>query len=378
MYCKKCGKEIREGNIFCTNCGQSINEPVKARKNLKIYGTVFIIVLITIIGVVIIKNIDNKNLQENKNDEKQETQQVEDKEIDIKLYDIDNNKPSIITLSSTSETGAIYNFSKGDFKLAVQKVCEKNNLNYTENTNSYENYYGIIINSIYEISIIIEKENIEGIAFSSSKESENMNYIFREIIIELLGADYANEIVKANQEISNNQYRYINYSTILKTDLASLLLTQVKSDEEMKDWNLIKQKMNIAIILIQPMTKEKCNKYMLEFNEEIKEQGILIKENINGTTFKDTNSISYIKFTSDTEFEIIMGQEGSEAFSKAGTYRKNGNIVTFNVTYDSELEPSDYNGITEPFSPYEIQMNIIDANTLKYTDNYNSTYLFQK
>ena len=25
MYCKNCGKEIKEGNTFCTNCGKPIN-----------------------------------------------------------------------------------------------------------------------------------------------------------------------------------------------------------------------------------------------------------------------------------------------------------------------------------------------------------------
>lgn len=63
MKCKKCGKEIAEGNIFCTNCGQSINEPVKSKKKVVI---VIIVVLILIISVIIgIKAITNKKDNQN-------------------------------------------------------------------------------------------------------------------------------------------------------------------------------------------------------------------------------------------------------------------------------------------------------------------------
>ena len=29
MFCKKCGKKIKEGNNFCTKCGTPVNEIIK-------------------------------------------------------------------------------------------------------------------------------------------------------------------------------------------------------------------------------------------------------------------------------------------------------------------------------------------------------------
>ena len=33
MYCKNCGKEIKEGNTFCTNCGKPIEN--NKQENIK-------------------------------------------------------------------------------------------------------------------------------------------------------------------------------------------------------------------------------------------------------------------------------------------------------------------------------------------------------
>ena len=34
MYCRNCGKEIKDGNTFCTNCGKKIyTQKVETNKN---------------------------------------------------------------------------------------------------------------------------------------------------------------------------------------------------------------------------------------------------------------------------------------------------------------------------------------------------------
>ena len=55
MFCEKCGKEIKEGNNYCTNCGTKINtEPVKEEKNsIKIKFNYLIIgIIIVVIGFI--------------------------------------------------------------------------------------------------------------------------------------------------------------------------------------------------------------------------------------------------------------------------------------------------------------------------------------
>ena len=35
MYCKYCGKENKDGDIFCYNCGKKLNENVIMQQSLK-------------------------------------------------------------------------------------------------------------------------------------------------------------------------------------------------------------------------------------------------------------------------------------------------------------------------------------------------------
>ena len=389
MNCKKCGNEIKEGNIFCTNCGKSINETIKPKKNLIIYATIFIMILITIICIVIIKNIDNSSNNYKFEEVDNNNQQVENEEINIELYDLNNTKPSEVILDDTTETGARYNFTKDDFKLAVENVCNRNNIKYKESSN--ENNYGINLNlndsPIDEIFLNLQNNKVIGIGinWSLSEESSTSNLeskVLTEIMKELFEENYLDQILKTKEELSYGQFRYFNNTCFMKMDVSSMMLWVITKngqdiDEHIKEWELIKEQLNLdsTILMIMPCTQEEYKEVEKDFEEM--EEDIVFIENKAGTIFKDNNSISYIKFTSETEFEMMTGQEGSEANTKTGTYSKNGNIVTLNVTYDSELEPSDYNGITDSFNPYEIQMNIIDTNTLKYTDN-NITYRFKR
>ena len=100
MKCSKCGKEIKEGNSFCTYCGTAINEidsentkieevKIKNTKNAKntnikkhrlpklkiIIPIIIVLIIICISIIVILKNRDNDNVNTNTNETTVEEQQ---------------------------------------------------------------------------------------------------------------------------------------------------------------------------------------------------------------------------------------------------------------------------------------------------------------
>lgn len=71
MYCKKCGSAIKEGNLFCTNCGTGINEnvnnnkkPLTIKLNTAIVFIILIILLSSVIVFIIVKS-KSKNIMQN-------------------------------------------------------------------------------------------------------------------------------------------------------------------------------------------------------------------------------------------------------------------------------------------------------------------------
>lgn len=84
MFCKKCGKELKEGNNFCTNCGKPVNEIVKNKKILedktemkkdnkkiaiKIMPPIIVIIIIAIIVFLVFKMNKDENIESNVNNE---------------------------------------------------------------------------------------------------------------------------------------------------------------------------------------------------------------------------------------------------------------------------------------------------------------------
>lgn len=89
MLCKKCGKEIKEGNNFCTNCGKPVNNNHKKiadkieiksdniiKRNLKIIIPIIVIILIATIVFAILNINDNEEIESNTNNEI-ETEEIE-------------------------------------------------------------------------------------------------------------------------------------------------------------------------------------------------------------------------------------------------------------------------------------------------------------
>lgn len=90
MKCSKCGKEIKEGNSFCTNCGTPVNEienninvenKTKKKSNkLKIIipTIVVVLIIICIVVAIILKNKNNEEINTNEIvEEQQETAKIE-------------------------------------------------------------------------------------------------------------------------------------------------------------------------------------------------------------------------------------------------------------------------------------------------------------
>lgn len=75
MYCSKCGKEIKEGNTFCTNCGEPIiseTKKIENKKEIKIKLTSIIVFLVLVvlaflIIVFIISKGSNKEILDKDN-----------------------------------------------------------------------------------------------------------------------------------------------------------------------------------------------------------------------------------------------------------------------------------------------------------------------
>lgn len=84
MFCKKCGKKIKEGNNFCTKCGTPVNEIIKNKEisedktemkkdnkkiAIKIIPPIIVIIIIAIIVFLVFKMNKDENIESNVNNE---------------------------------------------------------------------------------------------------------------------------------------------------------------------------------------------------------------------------------------------------------------------------------------------------------------------
>lgn len=296
-----------------------------------------------------------------------------DKEINIKLYEESNIKPSNIILDNTSETGAIYDLTIEKIEFAIGTLRNQNIIYDFEISNSSsEKYYQMTIKATnklsFEIMFMLQDNKIMGMGISSNDQNEQINEVYNEIITALFNKDYAQKIIKANKELLSNEYRYSDYTMYLKAKLTSIMPLML-NDEEMKAWNQVKEYFDIDmfIFIFAPVTE----KYMLETKSEFEDTGFF-EENKEANTFNHTESISYIKFISNTEFVMMLGVEGSKEFIKSGTYTRNGNEIILNITYDSEIE---HRG--ESPKTYTTKIEILNSTTLKYVAQ-TETYIFRQ
>lgn len=98
------------------------------------------------------------------------------------------------------------------------------------------------------------------------------------------------------------------------------------------------------------------------------EIGVNYNTNSNSTFGSMTG---FVRFNTNTDYIMEIGDYGSESFTKTGNYTINQNIITLTVNYDS----SEYEETT---TPYTEKIEILEDDILKYTDRYGTICKFYK
>ena len=98
MICKKCGNEIKEGNTFCTNCGNNVNENIDNKKktitiNLHQFltGIIVLVLIIALLALYIVNKNKTNNVQTDNSTISNTNSQVDnvDKKINNPIVTID-------------------------------------------------------------------------------------------------------------------------------------------------------------------------------------------------------------------------------------------------------------------------------------------------
>lgn len=229
MYCGKCGKEIKEGEKFCTKCGTQISNDTehinnviqnKSKSSNSSKKKKIIIISIIIIFIVILGIIMNMILNdEKKNKENNTTENI-----------ADNIKKEDFRLDTTAETGITYNFNLNEVQQALDKACNENNVKkFTKFEYITSNDYNMVYNSYADensttaCTIIIQMHNnyIASIAYHYTNENlkfaENTwKKIFYDTLKELFNSEYINPIIETLEKLPNNKSKYDNHTLCMK------------------------------------------------------------------------------------------------------------------------------------------------------------------
>lgn len=157
MFCSKCGKEIKEGNTFCTYCGQKVEENIKKEKKLSgnkkilIIITVIVMIILIVAGIVIWLNSNGKeNVNKENNVSEEEKISIE---IGKKYKSTSGNMVGEITFSSETEfekkigeKNSEYMITEGTYKIEwntiILTITFDSNSSYTngQGSNVFEQY----------------------------------------------------------------------------------------------------------------------------------------------------------------------------------------------------------------------------------------------
>ena len=180
MYCPKCGKEIKNGNTFCTNCGEAITTDKQndEKKIIKIKFThliIFIIAIALIIGILLVVSLNKGNIIQKYKDSK---------ELTSKGTNIESNNSDkvYITLdSNVSPTGKEF---IGEFTENLTNVYQDMTKG---NASLLKKYYDTSIENMKQLSI----------------ESSLRDYKYTEIVFYYNGTN--NKIIGAKQAVNDIQ-----------------------------------------------------------------------------------------------------------------------------------------------------------------------------
>lgn len=196
MKCKKCGTEIKDGNIFCTNCGTSINEEntntetktknkKEIKSNFKFILPIIIVIIMTIVGITIFlinKNKKTNNIDTSDNHEQME--QTTNTKIEIGIdYNIisDNNIQTLGFIRFNTNTDYIMelgDYGSEKFTKTGNYTINQNDITLTVNYDSSE-YEKTTTPYTEKIKIlengILEYTDRNGTVYKFSKNSATNN-----------------------------------------------------------------------------------------------------------------------------------------------------------------------------------------------------------
>ena len=124
MFCTKCGKEIKEGDVFCTNCGHKVENKAKKMSSNNIKKIIILIVVILLVLAVIIVSV---NFFNNRNSKNENTNDI----IEENVSEEENTKIEIgkdYECTSSGMVGYIKFTTEKDFEMELGAIASENEI----------------------------------------------------------------------------------------------------------------------------------------------------------------------------------------------------------------------------------------------------------
>ena len=182
MKCNKCGSEVKETNLFCTNCGEKLADN-KNNNEIKIIKIRFTHLIILILGIALIIMMVNLIVNINKNSNK-------NVELTNKSTKADIDKEYITTDSDVSPTGKEF---IGEFTENLTNLYKDITIG---NASSLKKYYDTSIKNMQKFSLEISSRDIK---------YEEIVFYYNTTNNRIIGAKQAIYNVKSYEEITKSQ-----------------------------------------------------------------------------------------------------------------------------------------------------------------------------
>lgn len=334
MFCEKCGKELKEDDIFCTNCGNKVGNKHNFKNKKYLYIVIGIVVVVIVIVTMLIIN-NSKSSKEEIND------------LDTQDSNIEPFK-EITRIDDTIDTGMTYNFTLKDVEERLMSACDECNTNrYTPFKQTAENRYNTVYSSYAfeneENSNIITVQTHNGYVTILSYGYSNSQITFSEgtgkevfytLINKLFEEDYANKITNTFDNLSFNQIKYFE----------NLLITKI-------DTTVARQ------LTISPVTDEYNEKININNNETNIEQ-----DSNNETDFEQNSNSENNKHVENSNNSNTNSSLNS---SNNSTSSKDSNMVFIPMhSYGEQLE-----NYTKELDKREIKYKIVKKEDWSYQNN---------
>ena len=256
MNCKKCGKEIKEGNIFCTNCGKKISYKFKNKLHISFYIiTILIIILVAFVCISIFCNkskskepsttnlntnttntIENNEPEETNNDDAENATETDLLE-EIKQIDTDKNNEIDKLENSDNNTDDKAEANTNNNSSSNSSNKSNNNINNNITNKDSENkdteiylFYDTWQNKSEEQLVNLCKE--KGLVPKVNKTTIEVPYVDKRANTTVITDVNGNSFKKGdNVEINANYYKPIAWKPYIHIDTCKYRNTQQHSIE---------------------------------------------------------------------------------------------------------------------------------------------------